>query len=1584
MLRKYKHILYAIIVLTFIMNALSGCNKLSEKKNELAIETLSFRDIPGITQDEINAIAALQKKYDSFVYGINQTTEAFPGKNGEIEGYAVMFCNWLSGMFGIQFKPVYYKWGDLLRGLEAGTVDFTGELMSANESREGYFMTTSTINRVIKFYRIEGSLPIEEILRSRLPRYAFLKEAVVAADVDANTDYTFETILADSHEEAYMMLENGQVDAFFFLYTAEEAFDIYGNVVSEVFFPMIFRSSCLSTRNKELKPVISVLEKAINDRTLEYLTALQKNGYQQYLENKIYTVLTEEERAYIKNNPVVPVGAEFNNYPICFFDTRAGKWQGIYFEALDEIEKLTGLKFEIANDHTVQTPELVSMLENGEVLITSELFKIKEYAGRFLWSEIPVVRDNYAFISRADFRNIDVNDVFHLHVGLRGDTVYSELFKKMFPAHRDFTEYDTQEETWNALDRGEIDVIFTSWRRLLVYTNYYEEAGYKLNLALNHSFDSFFGYNRDAAVLKSIVDKSLMFININNIANQWIYRTYDYRSKLVAAQRPWFIGAAVLSFMVLVLVLILLKKSRSAGRQLEDIVKQRTADLAFQTSKLQAMIDAIPDIMLCKNTELEYTQCNKHFEEFHGIREADILGKTDMENILFTPEDAEKIGRIEKIVMEEDREFTLEENITSPSTGKEAVFETVKAPIKQDGAVVGIIAIIRDITRRKEMERELALQTSMLKTMITSLPDGVFCKDLDFKYTMCNNTMAELLGKKVEDILGKGDVAALGVSAEEADIIHEIDCKIISECRQAVFEEYIPCAGGVTRLFETVKAPLIQDGRVTGILGIGRDITRRKEMEKELAFKTSQLQITVASIPDLMFCKDIDLRYTQCNMLFEQFMGINEADILGKTDRDGSWFSPEETEMIYNTERTVIDDDRIIILEEKLRSPITGKEGIFETVKAPIKQDGAGVGIIAIIRDITRRKEMEEEVMAASRAKSAFLANMSHEIRTPLNVVIGLTDLLLEYENLDEQITGNLVKISSAGNTLLSIVNDILDFSKIESGKLELSPVEYYMSSLLNDVITLAVTRLGEKPVTFHLDIKDDLPNKLYGDDLRVKQVYTNLLTNAVKYTNNGSIKLSVSCTRDGDSVWMDVGVSDTGIGISQKDIDNLFLDYYQVAAKTNRNIEGTGLGLPITKRLVEMMDGKIGVESEPGKGSKFTFRIKQGFINDTPIGAEVSEKLRNFCYSDDKRIVTKKLVRVNLSYAKVLVVDDMQTNLDVASGILRKYKMQVDCVINGQNAIDRIREGTPVYNAIFMDHMMPGMDGIETADRIRALGTEYAKKVPIIALTANAIHGTDKMFYEHGFQAFITKPIDVMEMDSVLRKWVYVNSHENASGSDASDSDASDLDAVSDESSETENLEINIPGLDTKKGLLLYAGETDIYIPMLHSYVANTPVTLEKLRAVSRENLSEYIISVHGLKGTSAGIGAEKIREAALELENLSRAGDLQGILAKNDKLIADTEALVANVKAWLLQYDAKNAKPRLKAPDRGLLAKLRQYCEDYNMSGIDEAMSELESYDYDEDAELTAWLRGKIDISEFGEAAERLAKYQAEERDK
>ena len=419
--------------------------------------------------------------------------------------------------------------------------------------------------------------------------------------------------------------------------------------------------------------------------------------------------------------------------------------------------------------------------------------------------------------------------------------------------------------------------------------------------------------------------------------------------------------------------------------------------------------------------------------------------------------------------------------------------------------------------------------------------------------------------------------------------------------------------------------------------------------------------------------------------------------------------------------------------------------------------------VLGYTRDLREQKALIDEIHRAeiaeesNKAKSRFLANMSHEMRTPLNVVLGLTELMMEEEKPGPDWKQNLNKIHSSGSTLLRLINDVLDISKIEAGKMELTPVNYEVPGLLNDIITFSKMRTEGKPIIFQLDIDEDLPYNLNGDDLRVKQIINNLLSNAFKYTKEGTVSLGLTAERISEKIiWLYIIVSDTGIGITEENMGSLFTDYYQVEGDFNRKTDGTGLGLSITKRLVEKMGGEISVESEFNKGSVFRARIQQGIVDDTPLGGMVADNLGKFIYAENSSNMRKKLVRPDLSYAKVLVVDDMQPNLDLAAGLLGRYKMQVDCVLSGEEAVELMKKEDNFYYAIFMDHMMPpGMDGIETAKAIRNLGTDYARNIPIIALTANAIAGTEEIFYSSGFQSYIAKPINIMMLDSVIRKWV-------------------------------------------------------------------------------------------------------------------------------------------------------------------------------------------------------------------------------------
>jgi len=605
-----------------------------------------------------------------------------------------------------------------------------------------------------------------------------------------------------------------------------------------------------------------------------------------------------------------------------------------------------------------------------------------------------------------------------------------------------------------------------------------------------------------------------------------------------------------------------------------------------------------------------------------------------------------------------------------------------------------------------------------------------------------------------------------------------------------------------------------------------------------------------------------------------------------------------------------------------------------------------------------------EVAQQANHTKSRFIASISHEMRTPLNAVIGLSEILLASGVVQDEAEANLGTIHASGVTLLGIVNDILDISKIESGRFDLSLTEYDVPSLINDIMSLNTVRIGSKPIKFKLNVDEGLPSRLYGDDLRVKQIFNNLLSNAFKYTISGSVEWDISVERDGYDIWLVSHVRDTGVGIKPEDIPKLFEDYTQVDTNKNRQTEGTGLGLSITKRFLNMMNGSISVESEYGQGSTFTVRILQQYVSDDCIGKAAADNLMSSEISTIRRYQNTTLKRIDLSYTHVLVVDDMPANLDVARGMLATYRINVDCASSGGQAVEMIRIGEPRYDAVFMDHMMSGMDGIEAARVIREeIGTDYARNVPIIALTANAAAGNEAMFLQNGFQAFVSKPIDVMLLDSVLRKWVRNKDRERERDEERGYSTPSGYDFYPG----NDNAPLGgmiIEGIDMAAGLERFGNSGEAYAKVLLSYTVNTrPLLGDMGLFLAAEDMAEYAIVVHGIKGSSYGMGAKVAGEGAERLERLAEAGDTVSVSAEHEPYIEYMEALLNSIDSALEVYFSKNKKPTATAPNPLLLQELREACAEYDAGRVDNAIAQLESHEYESGAELVAWLRGQVE---------------------
>jgi CheY-like chemotaxis protein len=401
---------------------------------------------------------------------------------------------------------------------------------------------------------------------------------------------------------------------------------------------------------------------------------------------------------------------------------------------------------------------------------------------------------------------------------------------------------------------------------------------------------------------------------------------------------------------------------------------------------------------------------------------------------------------------------------------------------------------------------------------------------------------------------------------------------------------------------------------------------------------------------------------------------------------------------------------------------------------------------------------------------------------------------------------------------------------------------------------------------------------------------------------------------------------------------------------------------MTITRNLVQMMNGKLTVDSTPGAGSTFTIRIPQGVTDPKIIGKEAAKNLENFNFIGAGREKQAKIVRELMPYGKVLVVDDMKSNLDVAKLLMAPYQLQVDTAEKGIEAIEKIKRGS-VYDLVFMDHMMPGMDGIETTKIIREEG--YTN--PIFVLTANAVAGQQEIFLASGFDGFISKPIDLRQLNNTLNKYIRNKNRDKTK--------ETDLPSTVDTVTEDQDIPaIEIPGVNTEAALALYDGDRKMYVHILRSFVPNALDVIEKLRNVSEKTLPDYAINIHGLKGISAGIGAAELSNAAKNLETKAKSGDLAGILAENEKVIKDAENLVNTIQAWLKELDSGDSRPLLPCPDSDLLAHLLKCCEEYDMNGADKVMAELESANYESGTSLVAWLRERINESDFASVAARL----------
>jgi PAS domain S-box-containing protein len=774
----------------------------------------------------------------------------------------------------------------------------------------------------------------------------------------------------------------------------------------------------------------------------------------------------------------------------------------------------------------------------------------------------------------------------------------------------------------------------------------------------------------------------------------------------------------------------------------QDITDRKLSEKALMHSHnlLSYIVEHTRSAVAVHDRDLNYIYVSQRYLDEYKVKKKDIIGKHHYEVFPYLPQKWRNVHQMAlagEVISAEDDQYIREDGTTEWTRWE------CRPWYEMDGSIGGIIVYTEVITDRKQAEKSLEETSNILEAMLDQLQDAVAFQKTDFTIMRYNKAGYELLNMSPEDVVGKKCYELIG----RQDVCPNCQSKKALETKKIETAER--CVPELNRYIRATSNPILdENGEILFIVEQLQDITESKRTEEELKRRETLLNKVFDILPVGLWFADANGKLLQGNPAGKLIWGAEplvppEEYGVFKAWRfpTGEEVLPENWALAHTIKEGVTIEDELLEIEA-----FDNKRRIILNYTAPVLgDDGETLGAIIVNNDITELKKTEmklikakEAAEAANVAKSEFLANMSHEIRTPMNAIMGFTDLLMETEMSDAQRHYAQI-VQKSGGTLLNLIEDVLDISKIAAGKLELERLDFDLLDLLKDFIDTMSLRAQLKGLELSYNLKENVPLLLHGDPSRLTQILTNLTGNAIKFTSEGKIIIHVSVeSQNCDNVMLRFSVSDTGIGIPEEKIDLIFEKFTQADASNSRRFGGAGLGLAISKQLVEMMDGNIGVISKVGEGSEFWFTV----------GLEKQSKAKWIEKSEKEN-----LIQTNNNVLKILLVEDDMHSQEVAQSMLINLEYDVDTVNNGAEAIKALE--TQPYDLVLMDIQMPEMDGLEATKIIRSPESKVINKdIPIIALTAHAIEGDRERFIKAGMNDYISKPVTLKAVGKLLDKW--------------------------------------------------------------------------------------------------------------------------------------------------------------------------------------------------------------------------------------